>query len=581
MEKINVKILAIVLLIIATLCIGIFVVVKLVNSNSDKSYKLEKITENDYQYFVALTNNQYTVIDRNGNMVVQDKYEKITIPNPTKAVFLVVDSDGNNKVLNQNGELIFTEYNNVQAIEVNGTMTNLPYEKSVLKFEEDGKYGLIDFSGNVIVKAIYEEISSVKYKEGEILAKKNGKYGVINNKGIELIPFEYDEIEADKYYIDNGYSKSGYIVKNTTKEGYRYGYIDSNWKVLLETEYTNISRILNIESDDIYLIVAKNGQYGVVKNKNVEIDFLYQAIEYNKDTNLFQVERSEQYGVVDENGKIIVDIEYKSIQFNGVYILAKAYTENTYFNAKGEKVEEDYISMIKAPEIKSYITIDKNNLYGIIDEKGKKVVPNEYLYIEYAFDKYFIAYKDGKGLGVVDNDGNVCVEFEYDVLSKVGEYKLLKGIDMENNVIDIFSKDMKKITTLSNAVVEIHDTYIEIYNNKSTKFVNENGELKEAKEILKDNKLFAFFKNEKWGFEDKDGNIKVEPSYDYVTEFNKFGFAGIRKDNKWGVIDQEGNIVCECKFEFEQEEEDVKPEFIGKYYKAYTENNEMYYTDEI
>lgn len=126
-----------------------------------------------------------------------------------------------------------------------------------MKYEKDGKYGLIDFTGKVITEAIYEEIFSVKYKEGEILIKKDGKYGVINNKGIELIPCKYDEIEGDKYYSNGGYSNSGYVVKNTTSNGYRYGYINSKWRVLLDTEYTSVSRILNIQSDDAYLIVSK------------------------------------------------------------------------------------------------------------------------------------------------------------------------------------------------------------------------------------------------------------------------------------------------------------------------------------
>lgn len=340
MEKINVKILAIVVSIIVILCIGIFVTVKILNKNNDKSYVLEQISEKDYKYFTVLTGGKYGVIDGNGNIIVQNRYENVIIPNPTKAVFLVTEEDGKIKVLNENEETIFIENGNVQAIETNETVSEIPYEKSVLKFEENGKYGLIDFSGNVIAKAIYEEISSVKYKEGEILAKKNGKYGVLNNKGIELIPFEYDEIEADKYYSNGNNQEAGYIVKKTTKDGYRYGYINSKWEMILDTEYNSISRILDIEGKDIYLIVAKNGQYGVVKNKNIEIDFSYQSISYNKDTNLFAVERSGQFGVLDEKGRTIINIEYKSINFNGIYILAKSYTDDIYFNEKRRKARQ-------------------------------------------------------------------------------------------------------------------------------------------------------------------------------------------------------------------------------------------------
>ncbi len=581
MGKLNIKMIAIVVVVIVALIVGIFMVTKTIKSGGDKNYTLEKVSEKDYKYFAVFTDNKYGVIDEKGNMIIENKYEDIIIPNPTKPVFIVINEDETTEVLNDKAEKIFTDYGKVKAISTNGTMTNLPYEKSVLKYEEDGKYGLIDFSGNAITKAVYEEISSVRYKEGEILAKKDGKYGVINNKGVELIPFEYEEIEGDKYYSDNGYSKSGYIVKTTTKEGYRYGYINSEWENILGTEYINISRILDINSKDVYLIVSRNGQYGVVKNKNVEIDFAYQSIEYNKDINLFAVERNGQYGVLAPDGKTIVNIEYKEIKFNGEYILAKTYTNDIYFNKNGQKVENSYASIIRAEEAKSYITVDENNLYGIVNENWDETVKNQYLYIEYVFKNYFVAYKDGKGLGLIDNNGKVLIDFKYDVLSKIEDRNLLKAMDMENNVTDIYSEDMKKITSLSDATIEMEDEYVKIYNNKAINFVTNNGELKAAKEILTDNKLFAIYKNGKWGFADKDGNIKVQPTYENVTEFNRFGFAGISKDDKWGSKDENGNVVCEEKFQFEIEEEASKPDFIGKYYKTYTESNEICYTDEI
>lgn len=462
-----------------------------------------------------------------------------------------------------------------------GTVTNLPYEKSVLKFEENGKYGLIDFEGNIIAKAIYEEIASVRYKEGEILAKKDGKYGVLNNKGVELISFEYEEIEADKYYRNGNYSESGYIVKSKTQDGYRYGYVDSKWKEILKTEYTDLHRILEIDSNDVYIIASKNGRYGVIKNSDVKIDFIYQTVEYSKEADLYAVQRTGQYGVLNIDGKTIVDIEYKGIKFNGLYILAETQTEEAYFDKKGEKVEGKYTGIIEATDAKSYITIDSNNLYGIANEKGEEVVKNEYLYIEYAFNRFFVAYKEGKGLGVIDKDGNVVVDFKYDVLSKVGEHPLLKGKNMEKNTTTVYSKDMNEIVTLESSILDIHNDYVEIFSRKSATFVDIFGEKKEAKEVLKNNKLFAACKDGKWGFLDKDGNVKIDYIYDFVTEFNSYGFAGVEKNGKWGIINEDGNMTCECMYEFDYEEEVIRPMFINKYYKTYTENNEIYYSDEV
>ncbi len=537
MEKINVKLIVIIVLVIAIIGIAIFAVVNVVGIKN-KDYVLETISENDYKYFLVYTNEKYGVIDEKGNSIVESKYDNIIIPNPTKPVFIVYDENGKNVVLNEKSEQIFTEFNNVQAIEIDGAVTNLPYEKSVLKYEENGKYGLIDFSGNTITKAIYDEISSVKYKEGEILVKKDDKYGVINNKGIELIEIKYDQIEADKYYSKGTYQKSGYIVRITTEDGYNYGYIDSNWKELLDTKYTSISRILDIESDDTYLIVSNNGRYGVIKNKNEEIGFEYQSIKYNKDINSYLVEKNGQYGVININGDKIIDVKYKNIKVNGIYIFAETYTESKYFNQKGEEIENGYTTITDVPDTKYYITIDNENMYGIIDENGNVVINNDYLYIEYAFDKYFIAYKEGYGLGVIDTKGNTTIEFQYDVLSKIGEYNILKGVDMENDITDIFSNNMEKTLSLEGANIEIHDNYVELYNEKETKFITTTGELRKATEILNNNKLFASCKDNKWGYVDADGNEKVPYEYDYATEFNKYGFAGINKDDKWGVIDE-------------------------------------------
>ncbi len=68
------------------------------------------------------------------------------------------------------------------------------YEKSVLKYSEKGKYGLINFEGKKVTKAIYEEIDSLPYKEGELIVKKDNKYGVININGVELVDINYEQV---------------------------------------------------------------------------------------------------------------------------------------------------------------------------------------------------------------------------------------------------------------------------------------------------------------------------------------------------------------------------------------------------
>ncbi len=578
-------IIAVILIIIVIIGIATFFIVKCHINNVDKSYELETISEEDCKYFAVYAGGKFGVIDISGNMIIKNEYANIIIPNQKRPVFICYDAQGQITVLNENSEQIYTEYETVEAIEINGIASNFPYEKSVLRYKQNGLYGLIDFSGNVITKPIYQEIYSVKYKEGELLANKDGKYGVINNKGVELISFEYDDIEADKFYDTNTHSKNaGYIVKKTTSEGYKYGYVNSNWETILNAEYTSVSRILDIDSKDVYLIVAKEGQFGVFRNKNKQVDFLYQSIDYNKDTNLFIVERSGKFGVINTEGKIIVDIIYKYVRFNGIYIYTESYTEKFYFDKNGEKVENGYTNLIDVSNQDCYITINENNLYGMINRDGEEIVKNQYLYIEYVFDNYFVAYKEGNGFGVIDKNNNVIVQFGYDVLSKMGEYKMLKGIKMDKNITDIFSSDMEKIASAKDGAIDINEEYLELYNAEKSEYITKEGDIKTAQEIYKNNTLFAIPKDKKWGAVDINGEEKLKFNYEYITQINNFGFAGIKQNGKWGAIDKEGNIVCECIYDFDDqdlEEGIIRPEFLGKYYKTYTENGEIYYSDEM
>ena len=101
--------------------------------------------------------------------------------------------------------------------------TEVPYEKSVLMYKENNKYGIIDFKGKKITNAIYDSIESLLYKEGCLLVKKEDKYGVINIRGKQMVEIKYDSITADGYYDESTkYQKAGFIVGNKTADGYKY-----------------------------------------------------------------------------------------------------------------------------------------------------------------------------------------------------------------------------------------------------------------------------------------------------------------------------------------------------------------------
>jgi len=455
------------------------------------------------------------------------------------------------------------------------------YEKSVLKYLEDGKYGLIDFLGKKITKAIYDDIDSLPYKEGELLVKQNEKYGVINIKGNKIVEIEYDQISVDGYYTDeNQYKNAGYIVSNKTEDGYRYGYVNYKGKNIVDIQYNELSRIDDIEDEEnVYLIGAKNGQYGVIKNGKDLIQNEYQSIRYDSTNHVLVVEKSKKYGISNLDGELIVPVEYNQIDITGIYLYAQNEQGITVYNNNGTQVNIDIdVAILNTTNQKYRIRINSKGetKYGVIGEDGKQIIEEKYNYLEYLFDNYFIVSIGNRKLGVIDNKENLKIEIIYDSIQRVQGTNILQVVDAKSNTIKLYNQDMINICEMKNAIVESNKDYIKISNDIETKYFDKDGKEVKNTEVYVKNNLFSKSENGKWGFVDKNDNVIVEYKYDKVTEFNNYGFAAIKKDGKWGVINEQGEQVCEPIYEFET---DSEPNFIGKYYQVKYGFGEFYYTD--
>ncbi len=446
---------------IVFIIVAIFLGFYFYHDYQNKQYEVEKVTS--FQYYAIYENGKMGVIDLKGNVLIEPKYDNIKIPNPEKAIFICQDGD---KIVVQNDkkETLFQEYEEVTPIDIKGIATNIPYEKRVLRYKQDGKYGLINYEGKIVTKAIYEEIEGLENKESELLVKKDGKYGVINQKGVSLLKIEYDSIVGDGYYDEQqGYALSGYIVSLKTQEGYRYGYISAKREKILEVNYNSISRVTGVESDkEVYLIATKNGQTGVVKNGKVMIHYTYQTLEYDDYNNLFMIERNAKYGVIDMTGKEILPVEYDEIESKGIYLQAMKEETATYFDIEGNRLENnEYESVFKTDNENYLITIDVEGQYGVINAKKEVIIQNTYQYLEYLYDDYFIASNESY-LGVINTLGKTKVEFQYDVLQKIEDTKVLEAKKLQDNTTDLYSSKLEKICTKENASVYAYENDIEI-----------------------------------------------------------------------------------------------------------------------
>lgn len=421
------------IIVILLVLITIILASVIIYNKIKKMYKVEDVVEE--KYLLLLSQNNVGVIDNKGNVIIEPQYFSIHIPNPSKPLFICYYDYNEQtkayrtKVVNQNGTELFTRYNKVETIDLNEIETSMPYEKNVLKYEEKGKYGLIDLKGNVVTKAEYDSIDGLSNKEGELLIAKDGKYGVINTSGAELIKPEYDFISGDEYYTnDKKYALSGYILGLKTTDGYRYGYMNYKGKILLEVEYNDIIRLGGIGSEDtdkdVFLVAKKNGQCGLIKNKKVVLDFRYQSIDYSGVNNFFIVTRSTKTGVYNSLGKKIISVKYDSVQVHDNYIYTKLKDEEAYYNLNGNRIDK---SSIKEDEEKSEDKAEKTSVTAKlipIEQDGKWGFTDEYsnIKIECKYEKVtefnkngFAGVKlDGKW-GSINEKGEVIIEPVYNL----------------------------------------------------------------------------------------------------------------------------------------------------------------------
>ena len=422
-------------------------------------------------YFSVYDNGKWGVIDNKGNIVIKATYdEMIIIPDENKDLFICTsDVDYNNetyqtKVINAEGTKILTDYYTVEPIE-NSSNNEVWYEHNILKYKLNGKYGLINFDGKVLLEAEYDNIYAMKGLEKTLVIEKNGLKGIVNTSlGEIVINPEYIEITS----VSENY-EDGYIVKNSSN---KLGIIAADKTKILEEKYDDIKN------------VSGNNCYVVVENGTLQI--------------------------IDNTGKVILDKGFDSI----------------------EEITVD-----------SFV-IAKNGKYGILSKSGETLVEPEFEDIKFAFSNYYIAKRNNK-YGIIDNSGINSIGFDYERISYIKEADFFQAerADLKTDIIDRNFKVVLEAVIISE--LNIDGGYLRARVDSDYKYYNFKLEEKTNKEVLVTNTLFLVKENGKYGYENKNGERIVDCIYDDAKEQNEFGYCAVNKDGKWGVLKSDGTVVLE------------------------------------
>lgn len=412
-----------------------------------KTGKKEVTKEFSKGYFAAFENEAWGVINEKGDFVIEPTYtEMVIVPDSTKDVFICMDNvnyDDNtydSKAINSANETLFSEYDSVEVIENYDDSYNLWYEKNVLKVKKDGKYGLIDFDGKVLLNCEYDEISTIKGVTNSLLTKKDGKYGLCDNTGSIIIQNEYAEIKSltDKY-------SDGYIVKNS--DG-KYGVIKCDKQTAIKAQYSDIANVygnneyvvkLNgkwqvINSDEEAIISSgfdeiksidgdnitfvKNGKYGVMNSsQQILIEAQYDKLTYIF-SNYYIAQKDDKYGVISTEGEEKLPVEYGMITYNKEADFVEVEELNGASTVYDRNFESKFNGFV------CEVNTDKDYMLAYVD--------GDYKYYNFKFEEkqstkllyentLFLKKENGK-YGYVNKDGVVVVNYVYDDATQQNQY---------------------------------------------------------------------------------------------------------------------------------------------------------------
>ena len=432
---------------VIAIAVFIMVIVSLVNLLK-KDKKTNNIMSIPIKYFSIYEDGKYGVIDGTGKVIIKPSYdEMIIIPNKSKAVFVCVsdvdysNNTFNTKVLNNKGQDILTNYNNISCIE-NSSNKEVWYEDNVLKFCENGLYGLIDFSGKVILPAEYTNIYALDGISKSIVVEKDGVKGIVNSTlGSVVLECKYNDISS----ISNETADNGYIVKLDQK----YGVVSSTGKEVLACNYNEIKHVtgnnmfvvkddegwkiinnsLNVIKsdgfDDVkeingdYITIDIGGKKGVINSSGIElIPAQYEDLEFACD-NYFIAKNNGNYGIVSAENIVLVDFSYLSINFvNTANLFMAENTSNTTdLISRKSEIKLSHVIVSELNTEKSYMRIRKDGKYEYYNfnfelKKNTEILQNNTL---------FLVNKNGK-YGYVNKNNELVVNYIYDDAMEQNEF---------------------------------------------------------------------------------------------------------------------------------------------------------------
>lgn len=396
------------------------------------------------------------------------------------------------------------------------------------------KYGLYDIKRKILIPADYD--TRPELKDGYYLISKKDLFGILDLDGQQILKPEWKSITP----VDDCF-----LVSKTNKQ---FGLVSKNGNVIIKPEYNEIV----VLCPGIYK--AKSGDRSAVwkeiwweiYDENGELNAgPFDEVSLDGDT--FIVRYGGRDGRLDKRGKKIVlpeDGTYVELPSKfrwgsdfkdgvaKVDVFPKVKYQN-YVDASFNIVINDNDSIVTVDEGVDYIyernsygvyTYVSGDKYGLLSPEGKILVKAGYYNIRtISEDLYIASVKDGFNMksGVIDVNGNVCIQPGYEDIQKTEYGYILK----KGNKYGYAALDYSIICEPKYASIE---------------------ELGNGFKRVSVDIPYGYPSRFRYGIIDQCGKECLEPVYISIGDMNEDGEAEIIAEHtKYGTVDSNYNIIKE------------------------------------
>ncbi len=382
---------------------------------------------------------------------------------------------------------------------------------------QNGLFGYYDEMGELRINFQYESVNPEylcqSIADDYLVVNHNGRLGIINKLGEEIVPPQFDKVEL----LATG-------VFRVTRNAFS-GLVHQSGRELLPSKYDAIE------------VVGKN---------------------------FLKIRQNRLWGLSSYSGEVIVEPRYTEIDTeDGGFLLFKIgdlmgmASEEALIKMNAERnmriqVEFDNIEVLQ----KNFICITKQGKQGIIDARGRAIVPLLMAQIKQT-PQGWLGLKEGQWQ-VYQKKGAWLENFKFENVAYGGSYIAgkLAGkwgiIDYEGKIVSEFKADSIAFIDQTAFVFENKKTTAVFFQNPAAKPVDftffkgirpEKGNYPNAETLI-------YYENRqgKKGLFNQNGNKMLSPRYNSIYALDK-DIINVEQFNKYGLVDSTQTLILPIRYD--------------------------------